>query len=173
MNRNPIVLPPAPAIPIARAIFPIAPTALAPQPKLAPPIPTVRLRVCRIATTVTAQPPLLAQLMTIAALSRASPIAMMVFAQQHNAPATPIAQAPNPIVSAMFAPQLVPPIPNARVTNLIVSADLAPPPARQIPNAPLPHLIVTAVLAALLSPVQLLHNVRALCLIATLAYAIP
>ena len=115
------------AITIAPAIFLIAPTELAPQPNPAPPIPTVRLRVCRIATTVTAQPPLLAQLMMIAALSMASPIAIMVFAQRHNAPAIPIAQPTNHIVQTVFAPPPAPLIRNARAIHRIAIAVLALP----------------------------------------------
>ena len=100
--------------------------ALAEQPNPAPQTPTAPAQFLIVIAVLVGRIKL-AQLMMIAALSWASPIAMMVFAQQHNAPAIPIAQAPNPIVSAMFAPQLVPPIPNAQVTNLIVSADLARP----------------------------------------------
>ena len=78
----------------------------------------------------------------------------MIFALRHNAPAAPSAQAPNPIVSVMFAPLPVLPIPNAPPLRRIVTAALA----EQIKlapltlNAPVAHLIAPATFAPPLLP---------------------
>ena len=121
----------------ARVIFLIAPTALAPQPKLAPPAPSAPPQVYPIAWRTCAPTP-------APQILNAPPphlIVKAVLAEQPNpALSTPTAPAQFLIATVALVGRIAPQIRSAQVINPIVALAHASN-VPQIPNAPAAHRI--------------------------------